>query len=98
MKDAIEEKNNGCIMHVKVKIGKRCRFPSGYDKWRNKIEIQVNEKPIEGKANKRIIQMTSKFFGLPENDISIIYGEKSREKGLYIKMKKEEVLRALNGL
>lgn len=98
MRDAIEEKNNGCIMHIKVKIGKKDLFPSGYDKWRKKIEMQINEKPIKGKANKKIIQIASDFFGLPENDVSIVYGEKSREKGLYVKMKKEEILRALNGL
>ncbi len=89
----IEETPNGCILHLKIKIGKQNKFPAGYDKWRNRIEMEINEQPVKGKANKKILEIISSYFKTRE--VSIIYGEKSREKGILVKKKKEEIIKAL---
>ena len=98
-REAIEECCGGSIIHIKVKIGKRNMFPLAFDKWRRRIEIEVNEKPEGGKANKKILETIAKFFGLDNNSVKIEYGSKSREKGIWVGMEKEKVIEKLkNGL
>ncbi|KAA0000960.1 MAG: YggU family protein [Thermoplasmata archaeon] len=92
----VEETKEGCILHIKVKIGKQNKFPAGYDSWRERIEIEINEEPVKGKANKKIEKMVAEFFNAKT---CIIYGAKAREKGILVKKKKEEVIHLLeNGL
>ena len=93
--NAIEEKSNGCIMHIKVKIGKYISFPAGYDEWRNRIEMEINEIPLKGRANQKILETISKFFGIPKEDVLILYGEKNREKGIFLKIGKNELIKKL---
>ncbi len=95
IEDAIENKNGSCIIHIKVKIGKRRQFPAGYNEWRKRIELEIDTEPIKGKANREILEFLSKFFDVSKEDISIVYGEKSREKGILIKREKEYVLSKL---
>ena len=96
--EAVEDKDKGSVIHVKIKIGKKNHI-SGYDEWRKRIEIELKEKPVEGRANKELISFLSEFFGISSRDIKIIYGEKSREKGIYINAGKDYILKRIkNGL
>ena len=95
MDDAVEESNEGCIIHIKVRLGKSNIFPAGYDEWRKRVEIEINEEPVKGKANKKIVQMVASFFNVGIDDVEIVYGKKSREKGVRVKKKKEEALNIL---
>ena len=95
MRDAVEESGKGCIIHIKVKIGENNIFPAGYDEWRKRVEIEINEEPIRGKANRKIIETVASFFRIGQEDVEIVYGKKSREKGVRVKKKKEEVLHIL---
>ncbi len=98
MMEAVEDKDKGSVIHVKIKIGKKNHI-SGYDEWRKRIEIELKEKPVEGRANKELISFLSEFFGISSRDIKIIYGEKSREKGIYINAEKDYILKRIkNGL
>jgi len=95
MEDAIEEKKEGCIIHIRVKIGGRRRFPAGYDEWRKRIELEIDEEPVKGKANRAIIKFLAEFFGVSEGDVELIYGEKSKDKGILIKRSKTYILSKL---
>jgi len=95
MMDAIEETKEGCIIHIKVKIGKKNIFPAGYDEWKKRIKIEINEEPVKGRANKKIIAMLQSYFSLAPNESIIIYGERCSEKGILVKKKKEEILHIL---
>jgi len=46
----------------------------------NVAHIYTNVKPIDGKANQDAFKIISKFIGVPRKNISIIKGEKSRNK------------------
>jgi uncharacterized protein (TIGR00251 family) len=48
------------------------------------IKIKLKAKPIDGKANKYLISFLSKRLNTPKSKISIIKGEKRREKLLEI--------------
>lgn len=46
--------------------------------------MKLTAPPVEGKANKALIQLLSKTIGIPKSDIEIISGERSSEKILRI--------------
>ena len=47
--------------------------------------VRVNVPPVEGKANKRIIELLSEYFDVPKSKISLVNGEKSKKKVFEIK-------------
>ena len=50
------------------------------------IKIKLTAQPIEGKANKALIEFLSKQLKIPKTSIEIIKGETSKEKTLLIKI------------
>ena len=48
------------------------------------FKVKLTAPPVEGKANKALIQFLAKKLGLPKRDIEIVSGEHSREKSLKI--------------
>jgi len=49
------------------------------------LRVKVAAPPIEGKANKELINILSEHFKVPKNKISILSGHKSRNKIVEIK-------------
>ncbi|MDD5731619.1 MAG: DUF167 domain-containing protein [Patescibacteria group bacterium] len=49
------------------------------------LRVKVAAPPIEGKANKELINILSEHFDVPKSKISILSGEKSRNKIVEIK-------------
>ena len=43
-------------------------------------EVRVDERAVEGRANKRLIEILSEHFKVPKSKVSIVSGAKSREK------------------
>ena len=56
------------------------------------IKIKITAQPIEGKANKALIEFLSKEFKIPKTSIEIIKGETSKEKTLLFKVTDEDKL------
>jgi len=52
--------------------------------YRDGIKVKVTAPPIEGKANKALIQLFAKEFGISPSCIEMIKGNHSREKTLKI--------------
>lgn len=48
------------------------------------VRIKVTSPPVDGKANKSVIDLLSKKFKVPKKDIQIVSGEKSRNKRIRI--------------
>jgi uncharacterized protein len=44
------------------------------------FEVKVDEKAENGKANKRLLEILSIYFDIPKSRISVIKGNKSRDK------------------
>jgi len=44
------------------------------------LHVYVNKPPLEGKANKAIIESLAKFFNTKKNNIMLLSGEKSKHK------------------
>jgi uncharacterized protein (TIGR00251 family) len=48
------------------------------------FEVSTNVSPEDGKANKDILKVLAKYFDIPVSKISIIFGEKSKNKTIEI--------------
>ena len=46
--------------------------------------IRVTSPPVDGKANKAVIELLSKQLDVPKKDIRIVSGEKSRNKKIRV--------------
>lgn len=54
---------------------------TGYNEWRQTLEVKIKSPPTKGKANKEIMKEFSKLTG---HHTQIISGDKSRQKTLKI--------------
>lgn len=50
------------------------------------VKVKITAQPVDGKANKCLIEFLSKTFKIPKTSIAIIKGETSKEKTLLIKI------------
>ncbi len=44
------------------------------------LVVKIREKPIDGEANRGLIEALSEFFKVPKSRITILHGHTSREK------------------
>ncbi|HSA06070.1 MAG TPA: DUF167 domain-containing protein [Candidatus Gastranaerophilales bacterium] len=61
----------------------------------NELKIKLDVPPIEGKANEKCVKFLSKILGVSKSSISIISGEKSRSKSLFITGDPDELEKSL---
>ena len=54
------------------------------------VKVKITAQPIEGKANKALIEFLSKKFKIPKTSIEIVKGETSKEKTLLFKTDDEQ--------
>lgn len=77
----IKEVDDGILVDIEVSTRSNKFEITGYDEWRDRIEIRIKSPPLRGKANKEII---NEFEKLTKKDVKIISGIKSQRKTLKI--------------
>ncbi len=60
------------------------------------IKIKITAQPIDGKANKTLIEFLSKKFKIPKTSIKIVKGETSKEKSVLFITGNEELIKLLS--
>ena len=88
----LKETKHGLIAHIKISPNSK----------KNEIinegdftKIKITAQPIDGKANKALIEFLSKNFKIPKTSIKILKGETSKEKTVLFETKDEEKLQKL---
>lgn len=76
---AIKEVHDGILVDIEVSPKSKKFEITGYNEWRERIEIRLKSPPLKGKANKEIVNEFSK---LTKSDVEIISGLKSHHKTL----------------
>ena len=56
------------------------------------IKVKITAQPIDGKANKALIDYLSKLFTVSKSSIEIIKGETSKDKTIFININDDEKL------
>ncbi len=59
------------------------------------IKIKITAQPIDGKANKALVEFLSKNFKIPKTSIKILKGETSKEKTILFITTDEEKINQL---
>ncbi|MBO6088560.1 DUF167 domain-containing protein [bacterium] len=62
------------------------------------LKVKITAQPIDGKANKALIEFLSKQFRVPKTYFEIIKGETSKDKTILIKNIDEEKISFIKNL
>lgn len=54
------------------------------------IKIKITAQPVEGKANKALIEFLSKTFKVPKTSVEIVKGDTSKEKTVLFRISDED--------
>lgn len=60
------------------------------------IKIKITAQPIDGKANKTLVEFLSKKFKIPKTSIKIVKGETSKEKSVLFITDNEDLIKLLS--
>ncbi len=67
-------------MKIKVKVKPNARKEEIKKISEDMYEVKVTVVPEKGKANKKVIEVLSKYFNVSKSRIKLVKGEKSKEK------------------
>ena len=73
----IKETDNGILATIKISPNAKKNEIIRTD---TEVKIKITAQPVDGKANKALIEFLSKTFKIPKTSISIVKGETSKEK------------------
>ena len=79
--NAVKNVVDGVLVDIEVSPKSKRFEISGYNVWRDEIEVRIASVPMKGKANKEIIKEFSK---LTNSRVEIVSGLKSHHKTLKI--------------
>lgn len=94
---ALDENERGVILPVKAQAGARKNAIVG--ERQGAVRISVTAAPEKGKANRAIIDLLSKTFGVPKSTVELISGETSaRKKFLLVGASAQSIRVALDSI
>lgn len=92
----ITKLENGIKLSVKVvPNSSKCEIVGVIE---DSLKIKLDVPPVEGKANEKCIKFLSKLLGVSKTSITIVSGETSKNKILFIKGDAEELSLKINEL
>ncbi len=65
---------------INVKVEPRSSRSGIVGPYGDSIKVKLASPPVEGKANKELIEVLSKGFGIAKKDVEIISGQSSKNK------------------
>lgn len=81
------DKDNELIIKIKISPG---ASKNEIIKTADGTKIKITTPPVDGKANKVLVDFLAKKFKIPKTSVSIIKGETSREKTILFKVSNSE--------
>lgn len=88
----IKETKDGLIVNIKISPNSK---KNEIINERDFTKIKITAQPIDGKANKALIEFLSRNFKIPKTSIKILKGETSKEKTILFETKDEEKITKL---
>lgn len=67
-------------MFIRVRVTPNAREAKVTEVEELAFEVRVDEKAMDGRANKRLLEILAKHLGVPKSKVSIVRGAKSRDK------------------
>lgn len=88
----LKETKDGLIAHIKISPNAKKNEIVREEEY---TKIKITAQPIDGKANKALVEFLSKNLKIPKTSIKILKGETSKEKTILFETKDEEKLKKL---
>lgn len=88
----VKETKDGLIVNIKIAPNSKKNEIIREEEF---VKIKITAQPIDGKANKALIEFLSKNFKIPKTSIKILKGETSKEKTILFETQDEEKLTKL---
>ena len=88
----IKDTQNGLLVTIKISPNSKTNEIIKND---TETKIKITAQPIDGKANKGLIEFLSKKFKIPKTSIQIVKGETSKEKTILFVTSDEEKIDSL---
>jgi uncharacterized protein (TIGR00251 family) len=65
---------------VKIKVEPRSSKSAVVGRYGDALKVKLTSPPAEGKANKELIEVLSRKFGINKKDVEIVLGQTSKNK------------------
>lgn len=88
----LKETKDGLIVNIKISPNSKKNEIVREEEY---TKIKITAQPIDGKANKALVEFLSKNFKIPKTSIKILKGETSKEKTILFETKDDEKLQKL---
>ena len=76
------EKPDGLVIDVRVQPRARANRVEGVVEGR--LKLRLTAPPVENAANGAVVELVASWLGVPRGRVSLVGGEKSREKRLHV--------------
>ena len=67
-------------MLVQIRGTTNAKTSSVTETGENALEVRVDERAVDGRANKRLLEILSEHYKVPRSSVTILRGTKSRDK------------------
>ena len=65
---------------LKIKVEPRSSRAGIVGPYGDSLKVKLTSSPVEGKANKELVEILAKEFGIPKRDVEILSGQSSKNK------------------
>jgi uncharacterized protein (TIGR00251 family) len=73
-----KKKSNNLI--IKIKVEPRSSKSGIVGPYGDSLKVKLTSPPVEGKANKELIEVLAKEYGIPKKNVEIVSGHNSKSK------------------
>ena len=95
MADLLAETPEGVVLSVKARPrSSRAGLDGFFD---GAVKVRVRCAPVDGKANKELVETLADVFGLPKSAVVLLSGETSKTKRILLRGVSPEKVRAAAG-
>ncbi len=88
----VKETKDGLIVNIKIAPNSKKNEIIREEEF---VKIKITAQPIDGKANKALVEFLSKNFKIPKTSIKILKGEASKDKTILFETQDKEKLKKL---
>jgi len=68
------------VLTLKIKVEPRSSRSEVVGPYGDALKVKLNSPPVEGKANKELVEVLAREFGISRRDVEIISGQSSKNK------------------
>lgn len=95
MKEWIRNFKDNCLLRIHIQPGASENKLFALYGQPVRLKIKVKSSPVEGRANKALIEYLSDILSVPKKDIEIVRGHTSRSKDVVIKLDFEDAAQSI---